>query len=106
MNDSRSSLTHPVDHYTCCFLQDQISEDVGHWHPLGKQFAEMLVLVCWVEFDVVEDLAELRLAKGQEIVGFERRREKFLREADKVELVHAWSVGLQRSEFDQSNRSL
>ena len=82
MNDSRSALAHPIDHHACCFLQHQISKDVGHWHSLGEKFAEMLVLVCWVELDVIEDLAELGLAKGQEVVGFERRGEKLFREAD------------------------
>lgn len=95
MNDSRATFTHPVDHHTCCFLQHQISKDVGHWHSFGEKLAEMLVLVGWVEFDVVEDLAELRLAEGQKIVGFERRGEELLREADKVDFIFAGGVGLQ-----------
>lgn len=60
----------------------------------------MLILVGRVELDVVEDLAELRLAEGQEVVGFERGREELLREADEVELILARRVELQRSEFD------
>ena len=82
MNDSWSALAHPIDHHACCLLQHQISKDVGYRHSLGEKFAEMLVLVGWVELDVIEDLTELGLAKGQEVVGFERRREELLREAD------------------------
>lgn len=53
----------------------------------------MLVFVGWVKFDIVENLTELRLAEGKEIVGFERRGEELLREADEVDLVWCWGVG-------------
>ena len=54
-----TTIVDPVDHHAERFFKHQGSNGIGNWQPFSQQFAEMLVLFVVINFEVVENLAQL-----------------------------------------------
>lgn len=87
MNYCRSSFIHPVDYKSGCLLKQQTGQDIGNWHSFGEYFAEMLIFIVRIQFNVVENLSQLRFAHTQKLVRLQIAGEHLLRQTDQIYLI-------------------
>jgi hypothetical protein len=105
MNNCGSPFIHPVDNEGGGLFKQQAGQDIGDWHSLGENFAEMLVFIVGIQFYVVEDLRQLRFAYPQELARSQSAAEHLLGKTDQIYLILCENSFLERAQFDQRDGS-